>query len=60
MDVLLNLPTTNSHHDLKGLWCLYDSVEMHVRGLRAVGMIASSYGGLLMSILMDKLLPEIV
>ena len=46
MDALLNLPITNSHHDLKGLRRLYDSVEAHVRGLRALGVTAGSYGGI--------------
>lgn len=55
MDVLLNLPITNSHHNIKGLGRLYDSVEVHVRGLRALGVTAVSYGGLLTSILMNKL-----
>ena len=59
MDALLNLPAVNSHHDLKGLRHLYDSVEAHVRGLRALGVTADSYGGLLTSILMNKLPSEI-
>lgn len=59
MDALLNLPTIHSHHDLKGLRHLYDSVEAHVRGLRALGVTADSYGGLLTSILMNKLPSEI-
>ena len=59
MDALLNLPVANSHQDLKGLRRLYDSVEAHVRGLRALGVAAGPYGGLLTSILMNKLPPEI-
>ena len=59
MDALLNLPAVNSHHDFKGLRHLYDSVEAHVRGLRALGVTADSYGGLLTSILMNKLPSEI-
>ena len=59
MDALLNLPAVNSHHDLKGLRHLYDSVEAHVRGLRALGVTADSYGSLLTSILMSKLPSEI-
>ena len=45
MDALLNLPAVNSHHDL--------------RGIRALGVTADSYGGLLTSILMNKLPSEI-
>ena len=48
-----------SHHDLKGLRHLYDSVETHVRGLRALGVSADLYGILLTSILMNKLPLEI-
>ena len=59
MDSLLNLPAITSHHDLKGLRHLYDSVEAHVRGLRAVGVTSDSYGGLLTSIVMNKLPSEI-
>jgi hypothetical protein len=59
LDALLNLPAVNSHHDLKGLQHLYDSVEVHVMGLRALGVTADSYGDLLTSTLMNKLPSEI-
>ena len=59
MDALLHLQPVASHHDLKGLRHLYDTVESHVRGLRALGVSADSYGGLLTSILMNKLPPDI-
>jgi hypothetical protein len=59
MDALLTLPVVTSHHDLRGLRRLYDSVEAHVRGLRALGVPSESYGGLLTSILVNKLPPEI-
>ena len=36
MNSLLHLPSVTSHHDLKGLRHLYDSVEANVRGLRAL------------------------
>ena len=55
MDAQLILQTVTSHHDLKGLCRLYDSVESHVRGLRALGVDAGSYGQLLSSMLMNKL-----
>ena len=55
MDALLNLPTVNSYHDLRGLRQLYNAVETHMRGLRALGVTVDSYGGLLTSILMNKL-----
>ena len=59
MDALLNLTSVTSHHDLRGLRRLYDSVEANIRGLRALGVASESYGGLLTSILMNKLPPEI-
>ena len=58
IDALLILQTVTSHHDLKGVCCLYDSVESHVRGLRALGVDAGSYGQLLSSTLMNKLPQE--
>ena len=58
MDALLILQTVASHHDLKGLRHLYDTVESHVRGLRALGIDSESYGQLLSSILMNKLPAE--
>ena len=54
MDGLLSLPTVNSHHDVKCLRRLYDAVESHVRGLRALGVRTESYGGMLISIIMSK------
>ena len=58
MDALLILQTVTSHYDLKGLRRLYDTVESHVRGLRALGIDAVSCGQLLSSILMNKLPAE--
>ena len=48
-----------SHHDIKGLRRLHDSVEAHVRGLRALRVPAQTYGGLLTSVLINKLPPEL-
>ena len=59
MDLLLNLNTVTSQHDLKGLRKLYDVVESNVRGLRALGVQSSSYGGLLTPILISKLPTEL-
>lgn len=47
-------PVTSSYH-LKGLRQLLDAVEPNVRGLKALGVDASCYGGLLSSILMNRL-----
>ena len=59
MDALLNTPAISSHQEVKGLSRLYDSVEAHIRGLRAFGVAVSSYGGMLSSVLVKKLPPEI-
>ena len=58
MNALLHLPSVTSHLDLKGLPHLYESVETHVRGLRALRVSADSCGTLLTSILMNKLPSE--
>ena len=55
MDGLLGLPAVSSPHDVRSLRQLYDAVESHVRGLRALGVSTESYGGMLTSILMSKL-----
>jgi hypothetical protein len=59
MDLLLNLEAVASQHNLKGLRQLFDVVESNIRGLRALGVPASSYGGLLSSILISKLPAEL-
>ena len=59
MDLLLYLEAMSSIYNLKGLRYLFDAVESNVRGLRALGAAASSYGGLLSSILMARLPAEL-
>ena len=59
MEALLGVGSVSSHHDTKGLRKLNDTVEAHVRGLRALGVPTESYGGLLTSVLINKLQPEI-
>ena len=59
MDNLLSLEPVGSHHNVKSLRHLFDSVEAQVRGLRGLGVPSESYGGLLSSIIMNKLPPEI-
>ena len=54
--LLLSVPC---HHNLKGLQCLYNSIEFNVRGLQALAVFAGSYGSFHTSILMDKLPAEI-
>ena len=45
MDLLLHLEPVTSQHNLKGPRQIFDVVESNVRGLRALGVPASSYGG---------------
>ena len=59
MEALLSITAVATHHDVKGLRKLHDSVEAHVRGLRALGVPPDSYGGLLTSILVNKLPSEV-
>ena len=59
MEALLSVAAVSTHNDVKGLRRLHDSVEAHIRGLRALGVPSGSYGGLLTSVLINKLPPEI-
>ena len=59
MEGLLNMAPVTFNHDLKGLRRIYDSVEVHVRGLKALGVSSESYGNLLSSILMNKIPQEL-
>ena len=59
MDVLMNLEGVSSYNDTRQLRHLFDTVETQVRGLKALGVSAESYGGLLSSVLLSKLPPEI-
>ena len=36
MEALLHVPSVSSHHDIRGLQKLHDSVEAHIRGLKAL------------------------
>ena len=55
MDALMNLDAVASSTNLKGLRQLYDQVESHVRSLKSLGVKSESYGGLLSSVLLNKL-----
>ena len=59
MDVLLNYEAVTSQHKLRGLGHLYNLAETPVRGLRSLGVLSESYGGLLSSIIMSKLPQEL-
>ena len=55
MEILLNVEAVSSQYNLKALRHLLDIIESNVRGLRALGVPSSSYGGLLSSVLINKL-----
>ena len=59
MDILLRLEPVTLVHDLKSLRHLLDTLESNVRGLRALGVETSSYGGLLSPILISRLPSEL-
>ena len=59
MDALLRITAVTSHYDFKGLRRLYNAIEINVRGLKALELEAESYGSLMVSILMNKMPPEI-
>ena len=42
MKALLNAEAVTSQHNLKGLQRLYDSVELQIRGLKALGVPSES------------------
>ena len=55
MEILLSLDCVTSHHNIKDLRQLFDTLESNVRSLKALGVPHESYGSLLSSILMNKL-----
>ena len=59
MNKLLNLEPVHNILDVKNLRHLYDSTEAQVRSLRPLGLDATSYGPLLIPILLQKLPEEL-
>ena len=59
MEVLLGVDAVSSDANLKALRRLYDTVEAQVRGLKAMGVTTETYGGLLSSVMLSKVPPEI-
>jgi hypothetical protein len=56
MEALCNIPNVGSIDNVKMLRQLYDKVETHVRSLTHLRVNSGSYGNLMISILMNKLL----
>lgn len=55
MDALMSMETVTSLSNLRALRRLYDNVELHIRGLKSLGVEFKSYGTLLASTLLNKL-----
>ena len=60
VEVLLNTVPLISHGNVKGLCHFYSLVKCLIRGLKALGVPSESYGKLLTSVLMNKLLRLII
>ena len=58
MEILLNLESVTSRYHVRSLRELHDTVESNVRSLKSSSVSSESYGGLLSSILMNKLPQE--
>ena len=56
---LLNMAPVSSNQDLRGLRRIYDLVEVHIRGLKALGVSSESYGSLLSPVLMNRIPQEL-
>ena len=55
----MNLDMVTSSTDIKALRRLYDHIESHTRSLKSLGVESGSYGGLLASVLLNKLPQEL-
>ena len=59
MEVLLSVEAVTYETQLKALRRFYDTIEAQVRGLKAMGVTSETYGGLLSSVMLGKIPPEI-
>ena len=57
IDTILKIQPLYNNADVTQLWKFYDTVEQHCRGLQALGVDSSSYGTILVNILLQRL-PE--
>ena len=58
MDVLVKLPKGDNIEDTDKLRKIYNSLEMSVRNLADLGVVITSYGALLISIIFDRIPTE--
>ena len=59
MDVLLNIESVSSSHNVTALRRLFDKVESNIRGLKALGVTPETYGTQLSPVLVKKLPHEL-
>ena len=57
MENLMKIPPVYSSTDIRKVRKLYDAIEQNCRGLQALGVTSSSYGAVLVPVLLQKL-PE--
>ena len=59
MDSLSKLPSLFNCNDIRKLRQLYDTIEVHIRGLQSLDVSSETYGMLLVPVLLSKILEEI-
>ena len=59
MEELMSTEAVPSVQVITALWCMYNRVEVHVKGLISLGVASASYGALLTPVLQKKLPPEL-
>ena len=59
MGSLLKLPSLFNCNDIRKLRQLYDTIEVHIRGLRSLDVSSETYGTLLLPVLLSKIPEEI-
>ena len=58
MEALMSIEAVTSNNNLPALRRLYDTLEVHIRGLQSLGVSQSSYGALLSPVILTKLPQE--
>lgn len=54
------LPRVSSSADVRGLRRLFDHIQMHIRGLRGLGVCASTYSAMLCDIILSSLPQDMI
>ena len=58
MDALVGLAAASSSHDIRKVRFIYDSVEKNVRQLQNLGISSSTYGTILVPVILKKIPPD--